>query len=110
MDSYNLKLENGELIWEDVKIESGQKFKQTVILTFPYYDDFNSQFNFNGSKSIVNRLRVNGKQSSTFQIPKDVDLNINKSVDKDFIQIGSTEEVTFTIDDFSNISDKRLKM
>lgn len=109
LDSYNLKLENGELIWEDVEIESGQKFKQTVILTFPYYDDFNSQFNFNGSKSIVNRLRVNGKQSSTFQIPKDVDLNINKSVDKDFIQIGSTDEVTFTIDNFSNISDKRLK-
>ena len=109
LDGYVMELKDGVLTWKDVIIEPGQTLNQTVILTYPQGNTFESLFNINGYNSIVNTLNVGTEESKTHQTPKDVDLKINKSVDKDSIEIGSDDEVTFTIDGFSNTSQKPLK-
>ncbi|WP_455541911.1 SpaA isopeptide-forming pilin-related protein, partial [Intestinibacter sp.] len=108
LDAYNLALIDGVLTWKDVTIEPGDTFNQTVTLTYPEGDTFKSLFNINGYNSIVNKLSVGNEQSQTSQTPKDVDLKINKSVDKDSVEIGSNNDVTFTIDGFSNTSGKSI--
>ncbi len=104
MDEYNLELKDGILTWKDVNLEPNQTFNQTVTLTYPKDKTFDSLFNLNGYRSIVNTLNVEGEESKTYQTPKDVDLKINKSVDKASVPIGSGEDVTFTIAGFSNTS------
>ncbi|MDO5009286.1 MAG: hypothetical protein Q4E31_00540, partial [Intestinibacter bartlettii] len=109
LDGYSLTLKDGILMWKDVTLEPGQTLNQTVILTYPQDDIFKSLFNINGHNSIVNTLKVGEQENKTYQTPKDVDLKINKSIDKDSVQIGSNDDVTFTIDGFSNTSKKSLK-
>lgn len=109
LDGHNITLKNGILTWENVSIEPGQTLNQTVILTYPQDEAFKSLFDINGYKSIVNTLKIGEKESKTYQTPKDIDLQINKSVDKDSVEIGSNDEVTFTIDGFSNTSNKPIK-
>ena len=81
LDEYNLELKDGILTWKDVNLEPNQTFNQTVTLTYPKDKTFDSLFNLNGYRSIVNTLNVEGEESKTYQTPKDVDLKINKSVD-----------------------------
>ena len=109
LDEYNLELKDGILTWKDVNLEPNQTFNQTVTLTYPKDKTFDSLFNLNGYRSIVNTLNVEGEESKTYQTPKDVDLKINKSVDKASVPIGSGEDVTFTIAGFSNTSKNSLK-